>query len=213
MFSQLQNGSYTYWWGVLRIFFWKPLIKKQEKQRKIICKGSKQCKMCLRECCMLNGEEHLREVQWLEECAMRNSSVVFLCHAVHPFPAAALNSAQWMTWAPRVAVQGKLHKTCQNGLELSWSSRPSLFMPQLWREMCEIWHVWAGSEQLTGQHSPSVRAWIPFGGVKGLPWDDRSCILTQGSILESVRSCRGAGVFCSRRGARSVQIEAKQGVM
>lgn len=42
---------------------------------------------------MLNGEEHLREVQWLEECAMRNSSVVFLCHAVHPFPAAA-NSAQ-----------------------------------------------------------------------------------------------------------------------
>lgn len=43
---------------------------------------------------MLNGEAHVRDMQWLKECAVRNSSVVFLCRAVHLFPAAALNSAQ-----------------------------------------------------------------------------------------------------------------------
>lgn len=34
--------------------------------------------MCLREYCMLNGEAHVRDMQWLKECAVRNSSVVFL---------------------------------------------------------------------------------------------------------------------------------------
>lgn len=177
-------------------FFGKPLIK-TKKNRQIICKGSKQCKICLREYCIRNGEAHQRccgwrSVQWgTPLCCIPVSCSSSL-------PCCCSDSCTVTDTSTTCSSAGKAAQTLPKwaGAVVEWQAQP-LYAPGLETNVWDATRVsrWC---TLTRQHSPSVRAWAPSGGMEGLPWAGPTSSWARAPCW---RQAGAAGLFCQQHGA------------